>query len=126
MIKVNKRVVGPELRPQFLPAHHFPRAFEQQTQDLESLLSHLHFRPELPQLTGAQIERIGTEQGGSRGDHFHVRKARGRKDLQARYDRDILRLVRTVVKKLSRLLPREHITYLVMTNLHGVVELLNK
>ena len=49
-------VVGPELRSQFFPAHHFPRAFEQQTQDLESLLSHLHFRPELPQLTGAQID----------------------------------------------------------------------
>ena len=58
MIKVNKRVVGPELRPQFLPAHHFTRAFEQQTQDLERLLSHLHFRPELSQLTGAQIERM--------------------------------------------------------------------
>src|SRR5206468_1252792 len=72
-----KGVVGPELRPQFLPAHHFSRTFEQQTQDLECLLSHLHFRPELAQLTGAQIERVGAEQGGSRGGHFHVRKTRG-------------------------------------------------
>src|SRR5947208_3384572 len=111
MIKVNKRVVGPELRPQFLPAHHFPRAFEQQTQNLESLLSHLHFRPELPQFTGAQIERIGTEQGGSRSDHFHVRKARGGRTCKPDCDRDILRLVRTAVKKLSRLLAPEHITY---------------
>src|ERR1700687_2931277 len=105
MIEVNKRVVGPELRAQFIPARHFPEAFEQQTQDLESLLSHFHFCPELSQLTGAQLERVGAKQGGPWGGHFHVRKTRGRKDLQVRYVRNILRLVRTAVKKLPGLPP---------------------
>jgi hypothetical protein len=50
------------------------------------LLAHLHFYSELPQFAGVQIERIGAEQSGSRGGHFHVRTVERPADkLRRRY-----------------------------------------
>jgi len=77
VIKVNKRLTGPELCPKVLPGHHFPRGFQQHSQYLERLLTHLHFCPELAQFAGAQIKRIGAEQCCSCGGHLHVRKSEG-------------------------------------------------
>ena len=102
MIKVNKCVVGPELRPQFFSGHHLAWGFEEHAQYLERLLTHFHFGPKLPQFAGAQIKSVRAEQRGSRGGHFHVRKIEGREDLQVRYGRIILRPVRVSVKKPPR------------------------
>lgn len=78
MIKVHKRLIGPELCPKLLPGHHFPRGFKQHAKYLKGLLPHFHFCPELPQLPGAQVERGGTEQSGSWGGHLHIRESVGR------------------------------------------------
>ena len=61
MIEVDKSVIGPEFVSNLFPRHHFSGTFEQDEQDLEGLLAHLHFCSELPQFAGAQIERIRAE-----------------------------------------------------------------
>ena len=79
MIEVDKRVIGPELRSKLFPGHQFPWVFQQENQDLERLLTHLHSRPELPQFAGAQIECKRAEHSASCSRRFHRREpSRGR------------------------------------------------
>ncbi len=61
MIEIHKGVIGPEFLSKLFPRHHFSGTFEQDEQNLEGLLPHLHFRSELPQFAGAQIECIRAE-----------------------------------------------------------------
>lgn len=67
MVEVDEGVGGPELGSEFLPRHHLTLRIEQQAEDVEALLAHFDFGSELPQLSGAQVERVGSEQGGTCG-----------------------------------------------------------
>jgi len=66
VVEVNEGITSPELLSQLLARDHFAIRIEQQAQNAETLLPHSDLVSELPQFAGAQIERVGSEQGGAR------------------------------------------------------------
>ena len=70
MIKIDECVTRPELGSEFLSRDHLAVCIEQQTQDTEALFTHFDFGAELPQFSGTQVERVGSEQSRACGRDF--------------------------------------------------------
>jgi len=56
MVEINKRIGGPQLGPQLLPADYFAGALQQTKKDLKGLLLKPNLRTIPPEFSGLQVE----------------------------------------------------------------------